>query len=133
VEYARDLEKCLLAHSSNDCWYGKFKDEDSGQKWQELQLVATLAAVFLHYVSGEDTEEFLRLRRKDLLEFTRERRRPENAQNKTQWGFIGEVVLGILELANVDLAHLENVLLDRYGVNCLPTLRAARIHYKPRA
>ncbi|NMM15477.1 MAG: DUF262 domain-containing protein [Rhodoferax sp.] len=133
VEYAKDLEKCLTTHSSNDCWIAKFKDEDNGQRWQELQLVATLLAVFLHDVSGGNTDEFLSSRRKDILEFTKGHRRPENAQNKTQWGFIGEVALGMLELANVDQMMLESILLDRYGVSCLSTLRAARVHYRPRA
>lgn len=132
VQYARDLEKCLATHSSNDCWFAKFKDEDNGQKWQELPLVATLLGVFLHDVSGGNTDEFLKLRRRDILEFTKGRRRPVNAQNKTQWGYIADAALGILDLANVDYVKLENKLLDRYGVSCLSTLKAARPYNDPR-
>lgn len=133
IEFTRELESCLTAHSSCDSWYAKFKDEDSGQKWQELQLVATLLPVFLLQVSGENIDQFLSSRRKDILELTKTIRRPENAQNKTQWGFIGAVSLAMLELAGVDQTKLEQTLTERYGVSCLPTLRAANLHYTPRS
>lgn len=132
VEYVRQLEVCLISHSSTDCWYAQFKDDDKGQKWQELQLVASLVGVFLLGVGGNDVGGTLNTHRKEILEFTKIHRRPENTQNKTQWGFIGEVALGMLEIAKVDLCALENAMLDRYGVSCLATLKAARIHYKPR-
>ena len=132
VEYVRELEKCLTAHSSADCWYAKFKDDDNGQKWQELQLIGSLVGVFLLNASGNDASEILGTYRKEILEFTKSHRRPENTQNKTQWGFIGEVALGLLEIASIDLDMLHVVLIDRYGVSCLATLKAARLHYKPR-
>jgi hypothetical protein len=132
VEYVSQLEECLISHSSTDCWYMKFKDDDSGQKWQELQLVASLVGVFLLSVVGSDVVGILNTYRKEILEFTKNHRRPENTQNKTQWGFIGEIALGMLEITKVDLGVLENALLDRYGVSCLDTLKAARLHYKPR-
>jgi hypothetical protein len=132
VEYVRELEKCLVSHSSTDCWNAKFRDDDNGQKWQELQLVASLVGVFLLGANGNDVSGTLNTYRKEILEFTRSHRRPENTQNKTQWGFIGEVALGLLEIARVDLDALQLALMGRYGVSCLTTLKAARLHYKPR-
>ena len=132
VEYVREIEKCLATHSSSDCWFAKFKDDDTGQKWQELQLIASLVGVFLLGISSVDADKLLGMQRKEILEFTKSHRRPENTQNKTQWGFIGEVALGLLETLNVDLDQLQTTLVDRYGMSCLPTLKAARLHNKPR-
>ena len=132
VEYVRQLEECLVSHSSTDCWHMKFKDDDNGQKWQELQLAASLVGVFLLGVGGKDVDGTLNTYRKEILEFTKNHRRPENTQNKTQWGFIGEVALGLLEIAKVDINALHDALLERYGVSCLATLKAARLQYKPR-
>lgn len=131
VQLIKDTERCLEAHSTSDCWESGFKDDDRGQKWQELQLIASLVAVFLLSVVEESPEEVLEKYRTELLEFTKNHHRPEKTQNKTQWGFIGEVALGILGVVGVDFEKLESVLIARYGVSCLQTLQAAKIHFQP--
>lgn len=128
VQLIRDTDRCLDAHSCWD-WDSKFKDNDAGLKWQELQLVASLVAVFLIGVLDDSPMDLLDSHRKELLEFTRNHPRPEKTQNKTQWAFIGEVALGILEVVGIDQSQLESALVDQYGINCLPTLRAARALY----
>lgn len=130
VQLIKDTERCLEAHSTSDCWESGFKDDDRGQKWQELQLIASLVAVFLLSVVEESPEDVLEKYRTELLEFTKNHHRPEKTQNKTQWGFIGEVALGILEVVGVDFEKLESVLIARYGVSCLQTLQAAKIHFQ---
>ncbi len=128
-----DLHRCLDVHSGCDGWTKKFRDDKDGSKWQELQLIASLVGVFLICLVREDADDLLDDRRDDLLEFTAQHPRPRKTQNKTQWAYIGEVTLGILELLGIDLESAEQTVTDRYGVNCLPTLRAARVHYDARA
>ena len=129
IDLVRTTERCLDEHLSSDCWHGKFKDDENGQKWQELQLVASLVSVFLIVASEGSALPLLEGKRDELLAFTKSHPRPTKTQNKTQWAFIGEVALGILEIANIDQARLAMTLTDRYGANCLPTLRAARALY----
>ena len=125
-----DLHRCLVAHSSADCWSSNFKDSDTGAKWLELHLVASLVGVFLLGFWKEDVDTVLAESRQSLLTFTKNVRRPENAQNNTQWGFVGEVALGMLGVVGADLPVIERNLLQRYGASCIPTLIAARVHHK---
>ena len=127
-----DLHAALEAHSACSGWADVFKDDRDGKKWQELQLVASLVAVFLVGLVDEDVPTLLEKHHDKLLEFTSEHRRPEKTQNKTQWGFIGKVSLGLLKLLEVDQEALEVALAERYSVNCLSTLAAAARHYRPR-
>lgn len=132
IQLVRDAEKCLDVHSSTDCWSPIFRDDDRGTKWQELQLVASLVAVFLIGVAVESPGEVLEMNRADILTFTKNHRRPAKTQNKTQWGFIGEVAIGLLEVVGVDLTSLDSVLTEKYGVSCIPTLQAAVKFHEPR-
>jgi hypothetical protein len=124
-----DLHRCLDVHSACDGWTKKFRDDKDGTKWQELQLIASLVGVFLICLVHKDADELLDDRRDALLDFTARHPRPRKTQNKTQWAYIGEVTLGMLELLEIDPESVEATLTARYGVNCLPTLRAARAHY----
>ena len=124
-----DLYRCLDVHSGCDGWTKKFRDDKDGAKWQELQLIASLVGVFLLCLVREDADELLDERRDDLLEFTAQHPRPRKTQNKTQWAYIGEVTLGMLDLLEISPESAEQALTERYGVSCLPTLRAARAHY----
>lgn len=124
-----DLHRCLDVHSGCDGWTRKFRDDKDGAKWQELQLIASLVGVFLLCLVRDDADELLDERRDDLLEFTAQRPRPRKTQNKTQWGYIGEVAIGMLDLLGIGPEIAEQAITERYGVNCLPTLRAARAHY----
>jgi hypothetical protein len=127
-----DLHSCLEVHSSFGGWAPVFQDDKAGAKWQELQLVASLIGVFLISVASNEPESVLEEHHSEIFDFTTKHRRPEKTQNKTQWGFIGEVALGLLEVVAIDRAKLDRALVKRYGVSCLPTLEAARKHYQPR-
>lgn len=127
-----DLHSCLEAHSSFGGWAPVFRDDKDGSKWQELQLVASLIGVFLIGIEADDVDELLEENHANIFAFTSEHRRPEKTQNKTQWGFIGEVAIGLVEVVGLDPSAVHATMLGRYGVSCLPTLTAARKHYQAR-
>lgn len=149
VQLIRDIHRCLDIHSTTDCWDTRFRDNENGSKWQELQLVASLVGVFLLCASVElqselseeaqsklskkAQSELLEIHRDKILEFTRNHPRPVKTQNKEQWAFIGEVALGIINLASVNEEDLNKKLLNRYGFSCLTTLQAAKALYEPPA
>ncbi|WP_431050489.1 DUF262 domain-containing protein [Roseateles sp. L2-2] len=120
-----DLSKALTAHSSASCWNEAFKDNNNGEKWLELQLVASLVAVFLLAQVVDDVESLLDTRNEEIYDFTKKCPRPRKAQNKTQWAFIGKAALGIVEAAGVPLPDIESALIARYAQSCVPTLVAA--------
>ncbi len=132
IQLIRDVERCFDAHSSADCWSPTFCDDDRGMKWQELQLVASLVSVFLIGVTEESPTDVLDLYRDEIRRFTLTHRRPAKTQNKTQWGFIGEVAIGLLQVVGVDLDVLHTVMEEKYGASCIPTLQAAVRYYEPR-
>ena len=125
-----DLHQCIKVHSECDGWANKFRDNGDGVKWQELQLIASLVGVFLICLVRDDADELLEERCDDLREFTENHPRPRKAQNRTQWGYIGEVSLGMVELMEIDLGSVEQAMNDRYRVTCIPTLQAARMLYE---
>lgn len=130
-KYIDDLHVCLGAHSGCDGWAEKFRDDASGVKWQELQLVASLVGIFLASLVVADMSAVLDLRREALLDLTRSMPRPKKTQNKTQWAYIGAVALGVLDVLQVTQDAASNSMRDRYGADCIPTLRAARELYEP--
>jgi hypothetical protein len=129
----RDAFELMLhgmdAHSAVDeAWAPKFKDTKNGAKWQELQLIAsvlgvTLAATLL----GDDTEEHLTVIAEDLRLKTGSPpwQRPSKTQTASQWKYIAEVALRIVEAFDVDLDLLSAALIKRFGYSCVPTLQAA--------
>lgn len=127
-----DLHRCLSSHSSIECWAPEFQDDNEGKKWQELQLVASLLGVFLIGVLADDAADLLEANYQAIREYTASHLRPEKTQNSTQWGFIGKVSLDLVNLVGLDPDRVHDGLLDRYGMSCVPTLRAAIEHYKPR-
>ena len=127
-----DLHRCLSSHSSIECWAPEFQDDNEGKKWQELQLVASLLGVFLMGVLVDDVTDLLEANYEAIREYTASHLRPEKTQNSTQWGFIGKVSLDLVNLVGLDSDRVHDGLMDRYGMSCVPTLRAAIDHHKPR-
>lgn len=121
-----DLMRTLDGHSAAaDCWARPFRDNEKGAKWQELQLVASLLAVFLIAQVTNDVTTVLENHLDAVLSFTDGCKRPVKAQNKTQWAFIGKAALGIVDATGIALRDIEAALIARYGYSCLPTLGAA--------
>jgi hypothetical protein len=120
-----DLSATVATHSAFDGWNNRFKDNDSGTKWQELQLVASLAAVFLLQVSSEDADGVLEGKRDEVYTFTANHLRPTKTQNKEQWGYIGSCVTGLLQVFGVADDFVDRRMQERYGVSPLATFKAA--------
>jgi hypothetical protein len=127
-----DLSAALAAHSAFDGWHNKFKDTDAGTKWQELQLVASVVAVFLLSVCTDNVDTRLEAKRDDVLHFTGNHLRPTKTQNKEQWGFIGSFVKGLLQIFEISDNEVDERMRQRYGVSPVATLSAAAASYQPR-
>jgi hypothetical protein len=119
------LHRGIQAHSETS-WPEKFKDNDKGEKWQELQLVASLTGTILIGMLDADAVATLEGQATAIAKFLRENPRPLKTQNKDQWIYIGRIALGLLEICGVDLATLGTTLTGVFGFNCLVTLGAAR-------
>lgn len=132
VSILQDLHECLDAHSSCGAWAPAFMDDGKGAKWQELQLTASLLGVFLASVVRDDVSDLLDEHFDALRAFSGSHLRPEKTQNATQWGFIGEVALGLIDTLGLDRDEIAAKMLERFKANCIPTLQAARVHYAPR-
>jgi hypothetical protein len=132
IMLASDLHACVEAHSSSGAWAPQFKDDKDGNKWQELQLVASLVGVFVANAAVADVSDLLEEKHAEVFQYTSAHLRPEKTQNKTQWGFIGKVALGLLDVLEVDVNAAERALVGRYGASCIPTLTAAAKHYHHR-
>jgi hypothetical protein len=129
----QDLSKAIATHSEFDGWHDRFKDDDKGTKWQELQLVASVVAVFLLNVCRENADALLDDKREAVHAFTGNHLRPEKTQNNQQWGFIGSFVMGLLQIFEIADDEVDERMLQRYGLSPLATLRSAAItSYKPR-
>lgn len=124
--YIRDLQACLLAHEEFDGWPRKFKDNGVGKKWQELQLVGSLIGTFLISTLVEDPKAHLEKHTKLIRQFCDQKPRPNKTQNSTQWQYISDVALGILEAAGLDSDKAHQALKSRYKISCIETLRLAR-------
>ena len=115
----------IQAHSEV-AWPEKFKDDDQGERWQELQLVASLTGVTLLGMIDEDPSTTLERRALEIAQFMETNLRLEKTQNKEQWEYIGRIALGILDLCEVDQAALEIKIVGEFKFSCLSTLRGAR-------
>jgi hypothetical protein len=127
-----DLGKAVATHSAFDGWHDRFKDNESGTKWQELQLVASVVAVFLLNVCRENADTLLEEKRDEVLRFTGDHLRPTKTQNKEQWGFIGSCVMGLLQMFEIADDEIDEGMKQRYGRSPLATLKAAAASYQPR-
>lgn len=129
------LVSCAMeAHASADAWAGSFQDSESGVKWQELQLIASLLGVALAAsVLGDSTEAELcnheeRLR---ALSGSEDWRRPEKTQTSSQLWFIAHVALGIVEELGVSVDQVHGAILARFGSSNVHALDALRSEPRP--
>jgi hypothetical protein len=122
------LLQALESHSAIDeAWAPKFRDTDSGAKWQELQLIASALGVSLvATIYGEETADRLAAASSDLFTKTGSAawRRPRKTQTATQWAYIATIAVWVVEALGVDLDEVSEALIERFGSSCVPTLRA---------
>lgn len=114
-------------HSGHrELWADSFKDGVAGAKWQELQLVGSLVGIALALIaSPDDVEERLEAHADAIYEASeRKWKRPEQTQTKTQWDYIARIVIGILEIMEIDPAQASQAVRDEYGSSGLESLRS---------
>jgi hypothetical protein len=121
----RQLHKTVTAHSSVS-WPPEFQDGGEGEKWQEVPLIATLAACFLLSLIQDDPAAVLEEHSEAISAFLLSNKRPEKSQNKDQWRYIGRIGLGIIELCGVEGGTVTAALTKTFGISTLDTLAAAK-------
>ncbi|MGC4120434.1 MAG: DUF262 domain-containing protein [Myxococcales bacterium] len=117
-----------LHRAADGAWHPKFKSKGSfDSKWDELPFVASLVASVLLVLSGAKAlsdEQIDKARA-----FTETRKGPKKSQNRTQWGFIASVAIGMLEHLSIDLKPLAAALESAMGSSCLDVLQALQQDY----
>lgn len=124
----------LHAAYGDEIWAPKFKDGDSGQKWQELQLIASLVGITIAYlVSPESAEGRIEEHAEEIYNesATADRgeqmslwARPKKTQTKSQWEFIAKVAKRVAELLETDIATAETKIRQQFGSSGIESLFA---------
>jgi hypothetical protein len=120
----------MAAHAAIElAWDPEFRDAKKGARWQELQLVASLLGVTISAsLLGDQTEDRLSVAAPALRAktATREWRRPDKTQTKTQWEYIAKFALLTVEEMGVDPDAASAVMVERFGYSSVDTLKAVR-------
>ena len=121
----------LEAHSAVDeAWHPTFKNA-TGARWQELQLVGSVLGVTLAaVVEGNRTIDLLaghadELRLRTASGEPGSWRRPTAAKTISQWNFIAQFALNVVDVLGVERALISATLEERFGFSCMPTLAAS--------
>lgn len=113
-------------HAAHDeLWSDKFKDGDRGVKWQELQLVGTLAGIAVAVAGApDDIEGRIAVAADDIRSATTTDawKRPEKTQTRTQWDYIGRLVRSVPVLLNVDVDEASASIRARFGSSGVESL-----------
>lgn len=114
------------AHSAVEhAWAPVFRDTKQGAKWQELQLVASVLGVTVAAsVLGGEVEDRLddvaaELR---IQSATEAWQRPEKTQTATQWRYIAQVAVRVLNALDVEPSEAAAALRSSFGSTCVQTL-----------
>lgn len=124
VTLGRDMGRAVELHALyEDAWAPKFRNKKGfASKWEELPLVASLIACFLLVVG--DAEQSLETNIAEVRKFTGENLGPAKTQNKTQWGYIAKISIGIIDLLAIDISKTNDTLVSRYGYSAIDGLRS---------
>ena len=114
------LDHGLDAHAlvPREVWTQKFVNSQSRGKWQELQLVASLAGLSAAYeFHGDELPDLIEDRYDQIsaLSASKEWQRPDKTQSREQWQYIADVVGGLLTLFEVPDEEVEASLRDKFG------------------
>lgn len=113
-------------HASHDeLWSDKFKDGDRGARWQELQLVGTLAGVAIALAGAPDDVEDRIIGAADEIRaatLTPAWTRPLKTQTRTQWDYIARLAKGVPETLGVDVAAASENIRTRFGSSGVESL-----------
>lgn len=123
------LDHGLDAHAAvPDAWAPGFRNSQSANGWQELQLVSTLIALSAAYaVLGDELVDRLEEVHPEIQHATATLwARPSKTQSAEQWRFTAAVVRELLEILAVDPGDAEDRLRTRFGSSGLGSLLALR-------
>lgn len=106
----------MEAHLAADAWADSFKDGKNGDRWQDLQLIASLLGVTLAAAAlGDQVGARLESVAADLRHLTGEVwLRPKKTQTSIQWQYIAQVAIGIVRTLGVSPDEVDSALRDGY-------------------
>jgi len=128
------LHRGIEAHSAiPDAWAPGFMDSNAGAKWQELQLVGSLVGVILATsVLGDEIADRLEDAAATLAARSgQEWRRPTKTQTASQWWYIADVALGVLEVLGVTPDDADEEISKIFTFSGVKSLQAVRSSDKP--
>jgi hypothetical protein len=113
-------------------WAPRFKDDGSGTRWQDLQFVAALTAMFIARVTlGDLLDDRVKQRARQIFEATEQLFRPAKSQNKTQWAFIGNAVVQILHALDLKPEPCTRAFEEQFQCDPMAALLAAQALWSP--
>lgn len=122
----------LLFEFDSQIWAPRFKDDANGTRWQDLQFVAALTAMFIARVTlGELLAERVRQRARPIYEATAQLLRPAKSQNKTQWAFIGNAVVKLLHALELEPEVCSTAFEAQFKCDPMAALLAAQSLWNP--
>lgn len=129
------LLKAVELHSSHDeLWSDRFKDGGKGAKWQELQLVGSLAGIAMAVAaSPDDIEDRIEVNADAIRTASEEAadwQRPEKTQTKTQWDYIARITTSLLELLGLNPDQAAEAIRRQFGTSGYASLQRMRIKPK---
>ena len=136
AEIFKWISRSARIHASYDeeLWAPKFKDGAAGQKWQELQLVGSLAGVAIAYAADPDGIEarveaaagsiFAESATAEKGEESSVWARPQKTQTRTQWVFIARVAMRVTQLLGIDVQTASGEIRNRFGSSGVESLMA---------
>lgn len=125
------LDHGLDAHAliPHEVWTPRFVNSQGRGKWQELQLVASVAGLAASYAHhGEDLLDLVDSRHEEIraVSSSAEWQRPDKTQSREQWQYIADIVGGILGIFEVPDESVESHLREKFGGTGLTSLRSLR-------
>lgn len=125
------LDHGLDAHAlvPREVWTDRFVNAQSRGKWQELQLVASVAGLAAaHEYHGDALLDMVEDKFEGIsdLSASREWQRPDKTQSREQWQYIADIVGGLLDLFDVPDEEVEASLRSKFGGTGLTSLRGLR-------
>ena len=113
-------------HAAHDeLWAERFKDGDKGVKWQELQLVGTLAGMAIALAGDpEGIEDRIASAANEIraATLTQEWTRPPKTQTRTQWDYIARLARGVADLLGADVEEASANIKMRFGSSGVESL-----------
>lgn len=124
------ISRSVHIHSSMDyLWSDEFKDGESGSRWYELQLVASMVGIAMAVMARpHDIEELLDSHADEIFEKSQspEWQRPEKTQTKEQWNYIARISKDILSILEISQEEASKKVKEKFGTSGFDRLQTMR-------